>query len=178
MTEGLCLKVRNSALLLALGLGCVVPTRAEAQPANPANREYGRTTLIKKTSAPNAAKPAESVREYGTASLTKSSGNSTESDYHSYVDNLERKLSTISGPTKFLGQVILSFLINKNGSVSDVKIVKSSQMPQIDTAAMAAAKAASPFAILPKTRTKPLLVELTFDGTSSSTTAHGSVKNP
>ncbi len=172
------MKVNGSVVLLALIPMCVLAVRVDAQTANPANREYGRTTLIKKTSVPTSGKQAESVREYGTQSLPKSSGTSNEADYHSYVDNLEKKLSTVQGPQKFLGQVVVSFLVNKNGSVTDVKIVKSSQMPQIDTAAMAAAKAAGPFGAMPKYRIKPVLVELTFDGTSSSTTAHGSVKNP
>lgn len=172
------MKVNRSAVLLGLIPICVLTMRAEAQTANPANREYGRTTLIKKTSVSAPGKQAESVREYGAQSLIKNNGSANESDYHSYVDNLEKKLSTVQGPQKFLGQVVVSFLVNKSGNVTDVKIVKSSQMPQIDTAAMAAAKAAGPFGAMPKYRTKPVLVELTFDGTSSSTTAHGSVKNP
>ncbi|MBI2811616.1 MAG: TonB family protein [Candidatus Melainabacteria bacterium] len=172
------MKVNRLIWSLTLTLLCL-SMRVEAQTANPANREYGRTTLIKKTSVPTPGKPvADSVREYGTQSLTKASSNSNDSDYHSYVDNLERKLSTVQGPQKFLGQVVVSFLVNKNGMVTDAKIVKSSQMPQIDTSALAAAKAAGPFGVMPKYRTKPVTVELTFDGTSSSTTAHGSVKNP
>ncbi len=164
---------------LALAPMFLLSGRAGAQTTNPANREYGRTTLIKKTSVPTPGKPvADSVREYGSQSLTKTAANSNQSDYHSYVDNLEKKLSTVQGPQKFLGQVIVSFLVNKGGIVTDAKIVKSSQMPQIDTAALAAAKAAGPFGAMPKYRTKPVTVELTFDGTSSSTTAHGSVKNP
>ncbi len=172
------MKVNSSVVLLGLIPIVVLTVRAEAQTANPANREYGRTTLIKKTSVSTAGKQTESVREYGTQSLTKGNSAANESDYHSYVDSLERKLSTVQGPQKFLGQVVVSFLVNKSGNVTDVKIVKSSQMPQIDTAAMATAKAAGPFGVMPKYRTKPVLVELTFDGTSSSTTAHGSVKNP
>ncbi|MBS1955046.1 MAG: TonB family protein [Cyanobacteria bacterium SZAS-4] len=172
------MKVYSAAVLLALISWCALAACVDAQSSNPANREYGRTTLVKKTSVPTAVKQTESVREYGSQSLTKSSAASNEADYHSYVDNLERKLSTVQGPKKFLGQVVVSFVVNKTGNVQDVKVVKSSQMPQIDTAAMAAAKAAGPFGAMPKSRTKPVLVELTFDGTSSSTTAHGSVKNP
>ncbi|CAN5266932.1 hypothetical protein BH10CYA1_BH10CYA1_36390 [soil metagenome] len=172
------MKVNSLIWSLALAPICFTSVRVEAQTANPANREYGRTTLLKKTSVTTPGKPGDSVREYGTQKLSKTSGNSIEADYHSYVDNLEKKLSTVQGPQKFLGQVVVSFLVNKSGTVTDAKIVKSSQMPQIDTAALAAAKAAGPFGTMPKYRTKPVKVELTFDGTSSSTTAHGSVKNP
>ena len=172
------MKVNSSVTLTALFSLTLLSVQASAQTPNPANREYGRTTLIKKTSVSTTGKQGESVREYGTQSVTKNSNNTKEADYHSYVDNIERKLSTVEGPKKFLGQVVVSFLVNPNGSVTDVKIVKSSQMQQIDTAAIAAAKAAAPFGAMPKNRTKPVTVELTFDGTSSSTTSHGSVKNP
>jgi TonB family protein len=147
----------------------------EAQTADPANREYGRTTLIKKPSVTTPANPS-SVREYGT-SPTKTSVNSNDSDYQSYVDNLEKKFSNVQGPQKFLGQVGITCTVSKNGTVSDAKVFKSSQMPQIDTAALSAVKAAGPFGAMPKYRTKPVTVQVTFDGTSSNTTTHAVVKN-
>ena len=156
----------------------------ESQPANPANREYGRTTLIKKTTvatpSSNSVVPSSnssSIREYSSQSLTKTTANSNDSDYQSYVDNLEKKFSNLHGPQKFLGQVAITCTVNKNGTVSDAKVSKSSQMPQIDTAALSAVKAAGPFGAMPKYRTKPVTVQVTFDGTSSNTTTHAVVKN-
>ncbi len=34
-----------------------------------------------------------------------------EPDYHTYVDNIEKKLSTVQGPQKFLGSVTVGCLL-------------------------------------------------------------------
>jgi TonB family protein len=175
-------KSLSSSFMIASGLLSLAAVHVEAQPANPANREYGRTSLIRKTNVANPANSTPSnsapVREYGTQSLIKANANSNDSDYQTYVDGLEKKISSVQGPKKFLGQVIVNFTINKNGTISNAKVAKSSNMPQIDTAALAAAQTAGPFGVMPKSRTKPIIVEVTFDGTSSSTTTHALVKNP
>ncbi len=177
----------SSSFMLAMELFSLVAVHVKAQPANPANREYGRTTLIRKTNVANPANSTPSnstpsntspVREYGSQSLIKASANSKDSDYQTYVDGLEKKISNVQGPKKFLGQVIVNFTINKNGTISNARVARSSNMPQIDTAALAAAQTAGPFGVMPKSRTKPIIVEITFDGTSSSTTTHALVKNP
>jgi TonB family protein len=184
VSEGIGLKFTKFGAPVILTLISVWILPVESQPANPANREYGRTTLIKKTSVANPSNNnvapssnSSSVREYTSHSLTKASGNAND-EYQSYVDNLEKKLSNVQGPQKFLGQIAVTCLVGKNGTISDAKVSKSSQMPQVDAAALKAVQAAGPVAPMPSYRNKPVMVQVTFDGTSSSTTTHAVVKNP
>jgi TonB family protein len=112
------------------------------------------------------------VKEYGTPSspVTKP-GAVPYTDIGPYMPNLEKKISAHS-PQHFLGTVVVNFKLNKNGSVSDVKVGKSSGMPQIDDTAVSAVKTSAPFDALPSGVKKFVDIKMTFDGTSTGTACH------
>lgn len=119
------------------------------------------------------AQPHGTVTEYG-ATTTKIDGSGTavsSSDFRRYLNGLQEKIAQ-KAPQKFIGQATITFKINKNGSVSDAKVVKSSGMPQIDDKALAAVNTSAPFAALPTDAGASAEIQFSFDGTSKGTNVH------
>ncbi len=119
------------------------------------------------------AQPQPAVTEYG-SSPTRVDSNATaakSSDFSQYMSAVQSKVGQ-KAPQKFIGQVMITFKITKNGSVSDMRMVKSSGMPQIDDAAQAAIKTSAPFAELPTDAGQSVQIQIAFDGTSKGTNAH------
>ncbi|MEK7880937.1 MAG: energy transducer TonB [Deltaproteobacteria bacterium] len=77
--------------------------------------------------------------------------NTTESKYQKYLLNMKRRIELFwSYPEASIrhgeqGKMRIDFSIAKDGSVKDVRVVKSSNYPALDDAAITAVKLASPF---------------------------------
>ena len=82
--------------------------------------------------------------------------NTTESKYQKYLLNMKRRIELFwSYPEASIrhgeqGKMRIDFSIAKDGSVKDVRVVKSSNYPALDDAAITAVKLASPFNPFPK----------------------------
>jgi TonB family protein len=119
-----------------------------------------------------AAWAQQGVTEYGPKpGLTKNATAAVQSDLAPYLAALERKIGD-RGPKKFIGQVAINFTLDKSGSVTNTKLAKSSGMPQIDSAAMTAIKTSAPFDPLPSGAGKTVDVQVSFEGTSQTSTCH------
>jgi len=121
----------------------------------------------------NSPLNAQNVTEYGPqqSKIEKTGSLAVSSDFRPYLGGVETKISS-RGPTKFLGRVVVNFKINKNGSASDIKLIQSSGMAQIDTAAIDAVKNSAPFAALPADAGKSVDIKFSFEGTSKGSTGH------
>ncbi|HZX36677.1 MAG TPA: TonB family protein [Thermodesulfobacteriota bacterium] len=77
--------------------------------------------------------------------------NTTESKYQKYLLNMKRRIELFwNYPESSIrhgeqGKMRIDFSIAKDGSVKDVRVVKSSNYPALDDAAITAVKLASPF---------------------------------
>ncbi|MFZ3071726.1 MAG: energy transducer TonB [Thermodesulfobacteriota bacterium] len=77
--------------------------------------------------------------------------NTSESKYRKYLLNMKRRIELFwSYPESSIrsgeqGKMRIDFTIAKDGSVKDVRVVKSSNYPALDDAAVTAVKLASPF---------------------------------
>lgn len=82
--------------------------------------------------------------------------NTTESKYQKYLLNMKRRIELFwSYPESSIrsgeqGKMRIDFTIAKDGSVKDVRVVKSSNYPALDDAAITAVKLASPFNPFPE----------------------------
>jgi TonB family protein len=101
------------------------------------------------------------VREYGGRGVDNST------DLGAYLSEVQAKVNQL-GPKKFLGQVVINFHIAKDGSISGIKMLRSSGMAQIDATAVDAIKKSAPFQRISSGMEKE--VQYTFDSTSSGTT--------
>jgi protein TonB len=114
------------------------------------------------------------VTEYGAASgLKKSTSADNAVNLGAYLSDLEAKVNE-RAPHKFLGQVVINFHIEKNGSITGLKLLRSSGMQQIDATALDAIKGSAPFPPISSGVGKD--VQYTFDSTSAGTRGHGIFK--
>ncbi|HEY9777073.1 MAG TPA: energy transducer TonB [Planktothrix sp.] len=111
------------------------------------------------------------VTEYGPKAGTRNTTAAATTDLTAYLQVLEQKVGG-AGPKKFIGQVTVSFTVDKSGAVSNIKLTKSSGMPQIDAAATSAVKSSAPFSALPSGAGNSADVQVIFAGTSQSSTCH------
>lgn len=116
---------------------------------------------------------AQNVYEYGTnqSKISKTGYGTPSTDFGRYLAGVESKI-TNRGPYKFIGSVVITFTINKDGSLAASKISQSSTMPQIDQAALDAVKHSAPFGALPTDAGKSVNIQFTFEGTSQRTAGH------
>jgi len=141
---------------------------------HPQVKEYGGGTPHKMQSAPPPVFAGQHVTEYGAASgMNKSTSADNSVNLGAYLNELEGKINGRS-PQKFLGQVIINFRILKDGSITGLKLVRSSGMQQIDATALDAIKSSAPFAPISSGVAKD--VQYTFDSTSAGTRGHGIFK--
>jgi TonB family protein len=119
------------------------------------------------------AQPKPAVMEYGSTPtrIDSSATAATSSDFGGYLSAVQSKVAQ-KAPQKFIGQVIITFQISKNGSVSEIKLTKSSGIPQIDDAAQAAVKSSAPFSALPTDAGSSAGIQFSFDGNSKGTTSN------
>jgi TonB family protein len=119
------------------------------------------------------AQPKPVVTEYGATPtrIDSSATAATSSDFGRYLGALQSKVAQ-KAPQKFIGQVIITFQIGKSGSISEMKLTKSSGIPQIDDAAQAAIKTSAPFSALPTDAGNSAEIQFSFDGNSKGTTAN------
>jgi protein TonB len=81
--------------------------------------------------------------------------NTSELKYQKYLMNMKRKIEfhweypQLASRNGWQGSLKLNFKINKDGSVSDVLLEKSSGYPMLDDAAMTAVRLAAPFPPFP-----------------------------
>jgi TonB family protein len=128
-------------------------------------KEYGKETTHHVNTHAGApfvfAGQNTQVREYGGRGVDNST------DLGAYLSNVQAKVNEL-GPKKFLGQIVINFHVHKDGSISAVKMLRSSGMPQIDATAVDAIKKSAPFEKISSGLEKD--VQYTFDSTSSGTT--------
>jgi TonB family protein len=105
--------------------------------------------------------------------MSKSTSADNSVNLGAYLSELEAKVNE-HAPQKFLGQVVINFRVLKDGSVTGLKLVRSSGMAQIDATALNAIKSSTPFA--PIASGVPKDVQYTFDSTSAGTRGHGIFK--
>jgi TonB family protein len=119
------------------------------------------------------AQPKPVVTEYGAAPtrIDSNATAATSSDFGGYLSALQNKVAQ-KAPQKFIGQVIITFRISKNGSISEMKVTKSSGIPQIDDAAQAAVRSSAPFSTLPTDAGNSAEIQFSFDGNSKGTNAN------
>ena len=86
-------------------------------------------------------------------------------NWGAYMQQVEKKIkSNWHPPREGLSQVVIvKFTIWKNGEVSNIEVLKSSNISAVDKAAMNAIKLSSPFKPLPKEyQKKSVPIEFTF----------------
>lgn len=123
-------------------------------------RKNGSTSLGKQVKTPVLFPSGERLTElskvYEAESPKGETGktlsiNTTESKYQKYLLNMKRRIELFwSYPESSIrhgeqGKMRIDFSIVKDGSVKDVRVVKSSNYPALDDAAITAVKLASPF---------------------------------
>ena len=84
----------------------------------------------------------------------------------SYLGNLEYNIKHNWAPpkSKSTKKIVTRFTILKDGTLSDIKVIKSSRVPLIDLSAIEAIKKSSPYQPLPeKFEGESLPIEFTFD---------------
>lgn len=163
------------ALVSAQALGVPDPAPAppaEAQPAPPAPQPTptpprpkpaeAKPTPQPTTSAPPAPQPEPELRRRqgsltgsstGTAALGARVGFDNPNFKHSYyIDRLTAMLAGQWQRPSLGGELValVSFTIQKNGSVSDIRVVESSGYSSYDLAALRAVQQAAPFPPLPQ----------------------------
>ncbi|MEE9613809.1 MAG: energy transducer TonB, partial [Thermodesulfobacteriota bacterium] len=82
--------------------------------------------------------------------------NTSELKYHKYLMNMKRRIefywdyppSAVRNGEQ--GRLKIDFTIDRDGSVGDIKVVKSSGYPPLDDAAVTAIRLASPFNPFPE----------------------------
>ncbi|MBI5643685.1 MAG: energy transducer TonB [Deltaproteobacteria bacterium] len=81
--------------------------------------------------------------------------NTSELRYHKYLLNMKDSIQNkwdfpdVAARNGWQGKLRIDFTINKDGSVGDIKLIKSSNYPVLDDAAITALKLASPFPPFP-----------------------------
>ena len=85
-------------------------------------------------------------------------------DFTSYMNNLPRQIKKHSHKGKRLGgsKCVVHFKINKDGSISDLRLMKPSDSHTFDNAALEAIRKASPFNALPQHSPSEIEIEYTF----------------
>lgn len=101
---------------------------------------------------------------------TEISLNTLDYKFHSYYLALKRKIELVweypykARQTGVQGRLLMRFVINKDGSLAEVKILRSSGVPLLDHEAVRAIHNASPYPPLPeRMNTKRLAVTATFE---------------
>lgn len=96
-------------------------------------------------------------------------------DYSSYIDKIQNKIKLNWHPPKIneSKHVILQFEISKNGNLSSIKILESSNSCAMDTAAKKAVEAAAPFPPFPSSfKEDSISIEFSFDYNSLITQSY------
>ena len=91
---------------------------------------------------------------------------SQSSNLTSYITNLQKKVNENWAPEKMTEHqsVEIDFQVNSDGSVSDLKVVKSTENEEFNDFALNAVKNSSPFDIFPSTFNKePLKMKFVFE---------------
>lgn len=101
---------------------------------------------------------------------TELSLNTLDYKFHSYYLALKRKIELVweyplqARMNGLQGRLLMRFIINRDGSLAEIKILRSSGSPYLDHEAVRAVKAASPFPPLPeRMQSKTLTVTATFE---------------
>ncbi len=152
------------------------PSEGERKPApeptkvKPERRQEGPVALF-----PTERRLQELSERYQKAPPKKERGkvlslNTSELKYSKYLLDMKRRiefyweypLSSIRNGEQ--GRLLIDFVITRDGSVKDIRIVKSSNYPALDDAAVTAIRLASPFNPFPKDFTiEEVRVHATFE---------------
>ncbi len=121
--------------------------------------------LGKGMSGPNLMLPderiAELAKKYEEAEPMGQSGkalqlNTSELKYQDYLLNIKRKIEfyweypVLAIKNNYQGRLRIDFSITKDGTIKDIKVVRSSSYPSLDDAAITALRLSSPFPPLPE----------------------------
>ncbi|MBX9670580.1 MAG: TonB C-terminal domain-containing protein [Candidatus Obscuribacterales bacterium] len=96
------------------------------------------------------ASAADYFKDHPVMVYTQSIQNKVEQNWHPTIDGLSSPSCT------------WTFVIKMDGGVSDLKIKESSKSKKFDESARAAIVSSMPFCALPKTRSRPLMIDLVF----------------
>ncbi len=96
------------------------------------------------------ASAADYFKDHPVMVYTQSIHNKVEQNWHPTIDGLSSPSCT------------WTFVVKKDGGISDLKIKESSKSKKFDESALAAIVSSTPFCALPKTRSTPLVIDLVF----------------
>ncbi|MEK6790097.1 MAG: TonB family protein [Deltaproteobacteria bacterium] len=127
-----------------------------AAPSTPASAKASRPELF-----PSSERLTELEKRYATDSSKGEKGktlqlNTSELKYQRYLLGMKNRIEgrwaypELASRNGWQGSLYISFVIRKDGSVSDIKLEKSSNYPVLDDAAITAVRLASPFPSFPE----------------------------
>lgn len=130
-----------------------VEKKPAKSPARTAKNTETRKTASKVSSSSGSGGSAQATAQKGGSQRKgkgKTAGNSDVTNYPAKVQRkLMRAVRTPRGVRKARGNVVVHFTVRKNGSVSGVKLARSSGSAPFDQAVLKAVQRASPFPPIP-----------------------------
>jgi len=113
--------------------------------------QKGKAKTRKRRGSPNGQKKQRASKRKNTSQRTASaSGNASISNYKG---KLRRKINRRFRPGRIRGakrDVIIRFVVSRNGRLSSVRLARSSGSSRLDSAALKAVRRAAPFGVFPR----------------------------
>lgn len=154
----------------------VEPLKKPAEPPKPTPVAFAVKTdkpvadpvVVSDEPAPPSTAPAESGSPNGSPNGTQGAdagGEGDDFDFGSYLAEVQKRIKKNWFPPRGAESlsVTLKFKVLKDGSATNIRLVKSSGVAAADEAAKAAISNGSPFAALPKAAGDDIDIKFTFD---------------